>query len=126
MESQLENVIAEPAGDGLPDYTRLRQTPSVELTEDLQEAARRFAESPALGVLGDTSATYSEIAARVHARADELDAAGAGPLLSIEVPPGPDWVVELGTGLCHEGPPKDHLALWKADELAAEALADAP
>jgi hypothetical protein len=30
-------------------------------------------------------------------------------------------VVELGTGLCHEGPPKDHLPLWKADELAAAA-----
>ncbi|RMG11571.1 MAG: DUF4132 domain-containing protein [Planctomycetota bacterium] len=33
-------------------------------------------------------------------------------------------VVELGTGLCHEGPPKDHLPLWKADERAAAGLAE--
>ncbi|MGE0712456.1 MAG: DUF4132 domain-containing protein [Planctomycetota bacterium] len=30
-------------------------------------------------------------------------------------------VVELGTGLCHEGPPKDHLPLWKVQERLAAA-----
>ena len=28
-------------------------------------------------------------------------------------------VVELGTGLCHQGPPKDHLPSWKVDERLA-------
>ena len=32
-------------------------------------------------------------------------------------------VVELGTGLCHEGPAKDHLPGWKAEERAAEGNA---
>jgi hypothetical protein len=30
------------------------------------------------------------------------------------------WVVELGTGLCHEGVEKHHLPTWKVDELAAK------
>jgi hypothetical protein len=29
-------------------------------------------------------------------------------------------VIELGTGLCHEGPPKDHLPQWKIDERLAD------
>lgn len=33
-----ESVIAEPAGSALPDYTRLRQTPSIEIPEGLKEA----------------------------------------------------------------------------------------
>jgi hypothetical protein len=36
------------------------------------------------------------------------------------------WVIELGTGLCHEGVEKDHLPTWKVDELAAEGNADRP
>jgi len=29
-------------------------------------------------------------------------------------------VIELGTGLRHEGPPKDHLPQWRLEERVAE------